>query len=66
MKDNTNLCASNIVAAASLGLPSPPAYLSMGNTTGNCSLFLNGVNFASGGAGVLDATNKVRLEIKLL
>nr|TKV92738.1 hypothetical protein SEVIR_9G179900v2 [Setaria viridis] len=36
------------------------AYRSISNTTENYSIFLNGVNFASGGAGVLDITNKVR------
>ncbi|CAN6298682.1 unnamed protein product [Urochloa humidicola] len=45
--------------AGSLGLASPPAYHSISNATaGRLSTFLNGVNFASGGAGVLDLTNK--------
>ncbi|RCV42015.1 hypothetical protein SETIT_9G181000v2 [Setaria italica] len=35
------------------------AYRSISNTTENYSIFLNGFNFASGGAGVLDITNKV-------
>ncbi|CAN6310338.1 unnamed protein product [Urochloa humidicola] len=49
--------------AGSLGLASPPAYRSVANTAGNYSIFVNGANFASGGAGVLDATNKVGFEI---
>ncbi|TVU46334.1 hypothetical protein EJB05_05860, partial [Eragrostis curvula] len=44
--------------ANSLGLPSPPAYHSICDTTEKYSIFLNGVNFASGGAGVSDLTNK--------
>uniref|UniRef100_K4ALT5 GDSL esterase/lipase n=1 Tax=Setaria italica TaxID=4555 RepID=K4ALT5_SETIT len=42
--------------------PPPPAYRSISNTTENYSIFLNGFNFASGGAGVLDITNKVSLD----
>ncbi|CAN6287631.1 unnamed protein product [Urochloa humidicola] len=45
--------------AGSLGLASPPPYHSINNATpGRYSTFLKGVNFASGGAGVLDLTNK--------
>lgn len=44
--------------AGSLSVATPPAYRSIGNTTGNSSIFLNGVNFASGGAGVLKLTSK--------
>ncbi|CAL4926032.1 unnamed protein product [Urochloa decumbens] len=45
--------------AGSLELASPPPYHSISNATaGRFSTFLNGVNFASGGAGVLDLTNK--------
>ncbi|CAN6292824.1 unnamed protein product [Urochloa humidicola] len=44
--------------ARSLGLATPPAYHTVANTTGNYYIFLNGANFASGGAGVLDVTNK--------
>ncbi|KAJ1294707.1 hypothetical protein BS78_01G166200 [Paspalum vaginatum] len=44
--------------AGSLGLASPPAYHSVYNTTGSYSVYLNGINFASGGAGVFDLTNK--------
>ncbi|KAL6637352.1 hypothetical protein ACP70R_024924 [Stipagrostis hirtigluma subsp. patula] len=44
--------------ADNLGLASPPAYHSIYNTTGSNSIYLNGVNFASGGAGVSDLTNK--------
>ncbi|KAG0548723.1 hypothetical protein BDA96_01G191500 [Sorghum bicolor] len=41
--------------AASLGVAtSPPAYRSISNDTGNSSIFLKGVNFAYGGAGVSD------------
>ncbi|XP_066369059.1 GDSL esterase/lipase At1g71250-like isoform X2 [Miscanthus floridulus] len=45
--------------AASLGVVSPPAYRSIFNATGSSSssMFLKGVNFASGGAGVLALTN---------
>lgn len=51
-------------AAGSLSVATPPAYNSIGNTTtGNSSsIFLRGVNFASGGAGVLKLTNKVSLD----
>jgi len=54
----TNL---TIFAAAGLGVASPPAYLSIFNATGSSSssMFLKGVNFASGGAGVLALTNMV-------
>ncbi|KAL6880666.1 hypothetical protein ACP4OV_012231 [Aristida adscensionis] len=44
--------------ADGLQLASPPAYHSICNTTGSYSIYLNGVNFASGGAGVSDLTNK--------
>ncbi|XP_020577348.1 GDSL esterase/lipase At5g55050-like [Phalaenopsis equestris] len=44
--------------ADKLGLPSPPPYLSISSNSNSSELFLNGVNFASGGAGVLDTTNK--------
>ncbi|TKV92737.1 hypothetical protein SEVIR_9G179800v4 [Setaria viridis] len=45
--------------AGNLGLASPPPYHSISNTTpGRYSTFLTGVNFASGGAGVLGLTNK--------
>ncbi|PUZ38137.1 hypothetical protein GQ55_9G173000 [Panicum hallii var. hallii] len=46
--------------AGSLGLASPLPYHSIisNATAGRHSTFLKGVNFASGGAGVLDITNK--------
>ncbi|KAI0504945.1 hypothetical protein KFK09_015902 [Dendrobium nobile] len=44
--------------AEKLGLLSPPPYLAINSSPNNSQLFLNGVNFASGGAGVLDSTNK--------
>ncbi|KAH0459090.1 hypothetical protein IEQ34_011904 [Dendrobium chrysotoxum] len=44
--------------AEKLGLLSPPPYLAINSSPNNSELFLNGVNFASGGAGVLDSTNK--------
>jgi hypothetical protein len=47
------------ISAGSLGLASPPAYHSIRDTAGSNSTYLNGVNFASGGAGVSDLTNKV-------
>ncbi|KAF8722013.1 hypothetical protein HU200_022637 [Digitaria exilis] len=37
--------------AGSLGVATPPAYRSICDATGSSSRFLNGVNFASGGAG---------------
>ncbi|ONK74948.1 uncharacterized protein A4U43_C03F11750 [Asparagus officinalis] len=39
-----------------LGLPSPPPYLSIPANSNITQVFLKGVNFASGGAGVLDST----------
>ncbi|RCV42016.1 hypothetical protein SETIT_9G181100v2 [Setaria italica] len=41
--------------ADSLGLASPPPYLALSRSNAN---YANGVNFASGGAGVSNATNK--------
>ena len=40
-------------AAAKLGIPSPPAYLSISPTD---DAILKGVNYASGGAGILNDT----------
>lgn len=40
-------------AAAKLGIPSPPAYLSVSQ---NVDALLKGVNYASGGAGILNDT----------
>lgn len=42
-----------IFAAAKLGIPSPPAYLSLAP---NADALLKGVNYASGGAGILNDT----------
>ena len=53
---------ASTIAAGSVSVATPPAYRSIGNTTGNSSIFLNGVNFASGGAGVLKLTSKVSLD----
>uniref|UniRef100_J3LQG7 GDSL esterase/lipase n=2 Tax=Oryza brachyantha TaxID=4533 RepID=J3LQG7_ORYBR len=45
------------LVASSLGLDSPPPYLSIRNSS-NSTIYLKGINFASGGAGVSDLTNK--------
>ncbi|THU63246.1 hypothetical protein C4D60_Mb01t13710 [Musa balbisiana] len=50
--------ASSAVRPESLGLPTSPAYLSIPSSSNNTDEFLGGVNFASGGGGVLDSTNK--------
>jgi len=42
-----------LFAAAKLGIPSPPAYLSVSQ---NVDTLLKGVNYASGGAGILNDT----------
>ncbi|KAJ8497568.1 hypothetical protein OPV22_008120 [Ensete ventricosum] len=44
--------------AESLGLPTSPPYLAITSSSNNTDEFLGGVNFASGGGGVLDSTNK--------
>ncbi|KAG6517898.1 GDSL esterase/lipase At5g55050-like [Zingiber officinale] len=44
--------------AEKLGLASPPAYLSLPSKSNNTDAFLGGLNFASGGAGTLDSTNR--------
>ncbi|CAL9080587.1 unnamed protein product [Musa acuminata var. zebrina] len=44
--------------AESLGLPTSPPYLDITSSSNNTDEFLGGVNFASGGGGVLDSTNK--------
>ncbi|KAJ0983042.1 hypothetical protein J5N97_011297 [Dioscorea zingiberensis] len=46
--------------AEKLGLPSPKPYLSPSLKTNKTTEFLRGINFASGGAGVLDSINKGR------
>ncbi|KAG0483956.1 hypothetical protein HPP92_012040 [Vanilla planifolia] len=43
--------------AENLGVPSPPAYLSVSSSPNSSTAFLNGVNFASAGAGILDSTH---------
>jgi hypothetical protein len=49
---------SNILAAENLGLATSPPYLALSSSSN--PNYANGVNFASGGAGVSNATNKVR------
>lgn len=41
------------IAASKLGIESPPPYLSLSN---NDDAILRGVNYASGGAGILNDT----------
>ena len=41
------------IVATKLGIPSPPPYLSLSR---NDDAFLNGINYASGGAGILNET----------
>lgn len=43
--------------AEKLGLPTPPPYLSLVSESSDGSIFLAGVNFASGGSGILNSTN---------
>ena len=50
------------MAAEKLGLATSPPYLNKTSDSNKTEAFINGVSFASGGAGVLDSTNKVRLE----
>jgi hypothetical protein len=45
-------------AAEKLGLASSPPYLALSSSSN--AIYANGVNFASGGSGVSNATNKVR------
>jgi hypothetical protein len=52
------------ITAGHLKLASPPPYLSICNTSSSNSIYLKGVNFASGGAGVSSQTNKVKMEIR--
>lgn len=47
------------LSAEKLGLPSPKPYLSLTSNNNKTSEFLKGVNFASGGAGVLNNINQV-------
>lgn len=49
----------NLLTAEKLGVPSPPPYLSIPANSNTTRAFLQGVNFASGGAGVLDSTSAV-------
>uniref|UniRef100_A0A1D1ZGL7 GDSL esterase/lipase At5g55050 n=1 Tax=Anthurium amnicola TaxID=1678845 RepID=A0A1D1ZGL7_9ARAE len=44
--------------AEKLGLQTPPPYLSLPSVSNVVDVFLKGVSFASGGAGVLSTTNK--------
>lgn len=44
--------------AERIGVPSPPPYLSISSSSNKTNKFLDGVNFASGGAGILNSTNK--------
>ena len=48
----------DILAAENLGLATSPPYLALSSSSN--PNYANGVNFASGGAGVSNATNKVR------
>ncbi|XP_068656202.1 GDSL esterase/lipase At5g55050-like [Aristolochia californica] len=45
--------------AEKVGLPTPPPYLSLTSATNKSNLFLTGVSFASGGAGILDGSDNV-------
>lgn len=53
---NVNLQSWHAFAAEKLGLATSPPYLALPSSNAN---YVNGVNFASGGAGVSNATNKV-------
>ncbi|OVA07810.1 Lipase [Macleaya cordata] len=44
--------------AEKLGLPTSPPYLSLASVSNKTNAFLGGVSFASGGAGILDTTDK--------
>nr|POE83001.1 gdsl esterase/lipase [Quercus suber] len=50
--------------AEKVGLPTSPPYLSMISSKSNEN-FLNGVSFASGGAGILDNTDKQNQSLSL-
>lgn len=41
------------IVATKLGIPSPPPYLSLSQ---NDDAYLSGINYASGGAGILNET----------
>ncbi|KAF9589663.1 hypothetical protein IFM89_026820 [Coptis chinensis] len=45
--------------AEKLGLPSSPPYLSLTSASNKSNAFLGGVSFASGGARILDGTDKI-------
>ncbi|KAK9155679.1 hypothetical protein Sjap_003159 [Stephania japonica] len=45
--------------ALKLGLPTSPPYLSVASASNKTEAFLKGVSFASGGAGILDGTDKL-------
>ncbi|KAG0481834.1 hypothetical protein HPP92_009918 [Vanilla planifolia] len=53
-----NGCHVGNLSAEKLGFASPPPYLAITSTTNKSYAFFQGVNFASGGAGILDSTNK--------
>ncbi|KAK1584035.1 hypothetical protein Q3G72_029276 [Acer saccharum] len=44
--------------AEKVGLPTSPPYLSLKNNKNRASLFMNGVSFASGGAGIFNGTDQ--------
>ncbi|KAK8953870.1 GDSL esterase/lipase [Platanthera zijinensis] len=44
--------------AEKLGFPSPPPYLAISSSPNKAEAFLNGINFASAGAGILDSTHR--------
>ncbi|KAK4851261.1 hypothetical protein QYF36_013678 [Acer negundo] len=46
--------------AEKVGLPTSPPYLSLKNNKNRASLFMNGVSFASGGAGIFNSTDQAR------
>ncbi|KAF5195578.1 GDSL esterase/lipase [Thalictrum thalictroides] len=45
--------------ADKVGLPSSPPYLSIRSASNKTNAFIGGVSFASGGAGILDGTDKL-------
>jgi hypothetical protein len=54
------LTVIHLLAAEKLGLATSPRYLAL-SSSGNAN-YANGASFASGGAGVSNATNKVCIE----
>ncbi|XP_042485218.1 GDSL esterase/lipase At5g55050 [Macadamia integrifolia] len=51
--------------AEKLGLPTSPPYLSLVSASNKSNAFLGGVSFASGGAGIMDATNKLFVSLSI-